>query len=153
MSYTVFENHPKKSSKASLKNEENRPIQHRWPARSLSFVYSFEPIRSPYRWPAHSLSFVYNFNPIRMRYFVFIVMFCLQNGVSFGKSQLLNGSTLANPNKRRENSKPFSAAGKYCKNPIFFEWFSNTVGWNTVFENQWHIRLFALCFWVSWLLG
>ena len=28
-------------------------------------------------------------------------MFCLQNGASFGKSQLLNGATLVNQNKNK----------------------------------------------------
>ena len=32
-------------------------------------------------------------------------MFCLQNGASFGKSQLLNGPTLANQNKNKKARK------------------------------------------------
>ena len=55
-------------------------------------------------------------------------MFCLQIWANFGKSQLLNGFSLVNQNKRRKKSNTISfAARKYRKKMRLFDLFSSTV--------------------------
>ena len=60
-----------------------------------------------------------------------LISHCLQSEASFGKSQLLNGSNLANQNKNKKAQKLLYFQNKhYSKSQIFVQKFNFDKPWN-----------------------